>query len=222
MLTPRWRAFLLWLLTGALLVAGLAALLEFLLHEFWPWLQDWNQAGLEVARQWSSPGVMRVMVALSRIGSFNGLAPATLLVILALVRLRHEREAAGFAVASGGAHGLNTLLKLWFQRPRPAVEWAYERYETFSFPSGHAVAAIAFFGMLAYVLLRVEAAKGSPSWARVVATWTGAALVALAIGASRVFLAVHYPGDVLSGFIVGGLWLFISVRATRALDRGAA
>lgn len=77
-----------------------------------------------------------------------------------------------------------------------------------SFPSGHATAAMAVYGFLAYVFVRRVHGR------RVrfeVIYWTGV-LIAL-IGFSRIYLRVHFLSDVLSGFLVGGFWLLVGVAA---------
>jgi membrane-associated phospholipid phosphatase len=75
-----------------------------------------------------------------------------------------------------------------------------------SFPSGHATAAMAVYGFLAYVAVRRVASR------RVrfeIIYWTSV-LIAL-IGFSRIYLGVHFLSDVLSGFLVGGFWLLVGV-----------
>jgi membrane-associated phospholipid phosphatase len=73
-----------------------------------------------------------------------------------------------------------------------------------SFPSGHATAAMAVYGFIAYAIARVL--PGVPERFEV-AYWT--AVLILLIGFSRIFLGVHYLTDVIGGFLVGGFWLLI-------------
>jgi undecaprenyl-diphosphatase len=102
-----------------------------------------------------------------------------------------------------GAGLLDGALKLAFGRERP--ESFFETYPSptsFSFPSGHSLFATAFFGGLAVLL-----------WGRVrgpalrAAIWLVAVALILLIGASRVYLGVHYPSDVLGGFAAGTVWV---------------
>jgi len=105
------------------------------------------------------------------------------------------------------AGGLNRLLKDLIDRPRPMAEQLVEA-TSMSFPSGHAMSSIAFFGFLIYLSWRLI----STSWIRWLLTFLLGLLILL-IGFSRVYLGVHYPSDILAGFAAGGacLAVFISV-----------
>jgi hypothetical protein len=98
---------------------------------------------------------------------------------------------------------LNNALKLAFQGPRPY--WistqvaALAAEPSFGVPSGHAQNAVAFWGMLAVGLHR--------NWA-----WGAALLIMLLIGLSRLYVAVHFPHDVLAGWLIGALLLWLTVR----------
>jgi undecaprenyl-diphosphatase len=111
-----------------------------------------------------------------------------------------------------GGQVVNNVLKLVFNRPRPEVmEWAAE-VRTLSFPSGHAMSAIMAYGTVAYLVGRLEP---TPRMRR--ATWGIAALIVLSIGFSRIYLGVHYPSDVLGGFIAGLAWLAFVAASMEAI-----
>jgi len=95
-----------------------------------------------------------------------------------------------------------TLLKSVFARPRP--EMAVYAETSFSFPSGHSAASVAFFGFLTYVLIRERIGPV------VVSFLIGATLVFL-IGLSRIYLVEHYLSDVLNGYLVGVLWALLGI-----------
>ena len=95
-------------------------------------------------------------------------------------------------------------LKYWFERSRPAGE-ALTAASGFSFPSGHAMVSIAFYGFMAYLLIRYTKNK----WG-----YLGAAalyLLVFMIGFSRVYLNVHYASDVLAGFLFGLICLAVNI-----------
>jgi hypothetical protein len=102
--------------------------------------------------------------------------------------------------------GLNEILKLAFHAPRPSwviPEVKVSHAETnFAMPSGHAQNAVGFWGLLAHSL--------GKTW-----IWVLSILVAFLIGVSRLYLGVHFPRDVLVGWLVGALllWLFIRLEA---------
>jgi membrane-associated phospholipid phosphatase len=115
-------------------------------------------------------------------------------------------------VAVIGGQILNVLLKEVFARPRPvfANPWATEI--TASFPSGHAMISMIFYGMLAYFLvIAVENVR-----TRIVIVFVATLMVVL-IGISRMYLGVHYFSDVLAGFAAGGVWLGICLSATELI-----
>ena len=126
------------------------------------------------------------------------LLPASLLAPWLLRRAGHPREARDLLLVMAGALLLNQLLKLYFNRPRPANAML----QTFglSFPSGHAMLGLTFYGCLAWLLARHF---GRPGWAMPLLVWAGL------IGLTRVFLHAHYATDVLAGFAGGAAWLVV-------------
>jgi undecaprenyl-diphosphatase len=113
-----------------------------------------------------------------------------------------------------GATVLNFLLKLNFQRARPAAFFATALPDSFSFPSGHALLSSCFYGILAYWI--------STRCANVfiqTAVWIAALLLVAAIGLSRVYLGVHYPSDVVAGYAVGTFWVVLVVMVDRQTRR---
>jgi membrane-associated phospholipid phosphatase len=108
-------------------------------------------------------------------------------------------------VAIVGGAVLNLVLKAGFDRPRPDVfDWRVEYAGQSSFPSGHAMLSMVVYWTLAYLVSRLE----RPPLLRWL-TWAFALLLVLLIGASRVYLGVHYPSDVIAGFVVGFVWATI-------------
>ncbi len=104
-----------------------------------------------------------------------------------------------FIVSFAGTFLLNSVLKLIFARPRPNLFPPLVVEHSYSFPSGHTMAAIAYYGLLALVLWQ----RGRRGWAILAGLWVP--LVAL----SRVYLGAHYPSDVLASLAVGTIWLVI-------------
>ncbi|MGB5446975.1 MAG: LssY C-terminal domain-containing protein [Psychromonas sp.] len=94
--------------------------------------------------------------------------------------------------------------KLAFHRPRP--EMAIYVEDSFSFPSGHATIAVALFGYLAYLLMRL-----ANSWSKSVNIFFVTIFLIIIIGFSRIYLGEHYVSDVLSGYLVGAMWLIIAI-----------
>jgi undecaprenyl-diphosphatase len=115
---------------------------------------------------------------------------------------RHHYSAALLWVAVIGSGLVNTVLKLTFNRPRPDVfPWRTQHVGLASFPSGHAMTSIVVYGTLAFLIARLAPTR----WLRRL-VWIVAVLVIVLVGLSRLYLGVHYPSDVLAGFVIGGAW----------------
>jgi undecaprenyl-diphosphatase len=133
-------------------------------------------------------------------GSAFVLVPLALIGCLALVRVRLRREALALALSLGGAMLLSYLVKLLVARPRPPVEHL-QRVTGSSFPSGHATQASAFWFALVLATPAIGASRAVTGLAAALAL-----LLVLAVAASRVYLGVHYPADVVAGVLLGTSW----------------
>lgn len=102
--------------------------------------------------------------------------------------------------------------KVYYKLPRPHDLAWYEEF-SYSFPSGHATIAMAFYGILFYFLvLYVKNTKLKLSFAFI------GFIFILSMGFSRVYLGVHYLSDVISGFLIGFVWFLFSVTLLGWLD----
>ena len=128
------------------------------------------------------------------------------------LRTRQTRWPAFLAVCMVGSLSLDNILKLVVGRPRPDLRPLVDVTGS-SFPSGHATAAAALFTALAFVATRKRA------WRSSVWIWTGAAVVALLVALSRVYLGVHWPTDVLAGLALGCFWTTVAATATAVWPR---
>jgi undecaprenyl-diphosphatase len=128
--------------------------------------------------------------------------PLALLLILGLVLRKRKAEAWWYAAAALSGWALSGLAKLAVQRPRPhVIPRLMHGGGWFSYPSGHSMLAPIIFGLGIIVW---AAPWPSPALRR--AALALAALFALGIGFSRVYLGVHYPSDVLGGLLLGTTW----------------
>ncbi|HHY38324.1 MAG TPA: phosphatase PAP2 family protein [Clostridia bacterium] len=141
--------------------------------------------------------------------SFGSIPVMTMVLIVTVLmfarRCPGRRYPLVLILAAAGAWGLEIAFKALFQRPRPDLEWLVD-VAGYSFPSGHATVAAALYGTLGY--LGWQASKGRI--ARSAWVW-GMVFLTIMVGASRVYLGVHYPSDVVAGFALGGIWAIICV-----------
>ncbi len=152
-------------------------------------------------------GPMRVVTAL---GYYAVVLPLLAVAILAFYLKGWKLSAVLLFVSTAGGVVLTTVLKSVFRRARPEFIDSGYTANFYSYPSGHATVAVGFYGALAVIL-----AYHLRGPARLAALAAGAALVLL-IGFSRLYLGVHYPTDVLAGFLAAPLWL-VTVGAVYAL-----
>ncbi len=107
--------------------------------------------------------------------------------------LRRRQDAFILFGGTGGGAVLELILKHMFGRPRPPLE---HQIPGFSFPSGHALCSTVFIGLLAILVGRMQPGRR--------ALYYSLAVVALlAVGLDRVYLGVHWPSDVLAGYVMG-------------------
>ncbi len=140
------------------------------------------------------------------LGSMTVLLPVILAVVAALLWRRHPVLALGVVVGTAGTALTVALTKAIVGRERPPVADRLSGAYGAAFPSGHSANVVAACGILAWVATRFV----HRTWLRV-AIWATAALVALAVGVSRVYLGVHWPSDVLSGWLVGAAWVAAAI-----------
>lgn len=151
-------------------------------------------------------------------GSPPGQAPAT--------SRRQARFGALFLlIALAGSWLFNSLLKFLFHRARPGL-FPLVTASGYSYPSGHTMSSIAFYMAAAYIasvtLVSGPRAAGPGRRARFYPAILAitAALATLLVGVSRVYLGVHYPSDVLGGYLAGGAWGLLSLAGFERLRRG--
>lgn len=158
------------------------------------------------------PGFKTLMIWVSALGS--GWLSVSIVIIagFALIAARFQIEGVIclFGVGIGGA--INRLLKDLVGRPRPSdtLVQVIRDYQHESFPSGHVVFFIEFFGFLlflSYVLLR----RGKLRRASI----TFFSVLILLVGLSRVYMGAHWPSDVVGAYLAGGIWLMVMIEVYR-------
>jgi undecaprenyl-diphosphatase len=158
---------------------------------------------------------MREPVGIFFFSTITHLADTTVVILVLLVAsllllLKNKRYAVGLVVATLGAKISEMLIKIIVERARP-LDVGLLQLDTYSFPSGHATAAMALYGFFAYVLWQVY-----PKWRVVVLAVS--TLIIGGVGISRIYLGVHYPSDVLGGYLLGLLWIFIATRIVHTMQ----
>lgn len=165
-----------------------------------------------LAVPWLTTGVE----ALTWFGSLSVLVVFSGIELVVLVRLGLRGDARFVLCVMAGAVILENAVKFSIQRLRPPPFFGTNP-TSYSFPSGHALFSLCFYGALAVILGR----RGAPR----AVLWTVVVCLVTAIGGTRIDLGVHYPSDVLAGYLIAIAWLFaawaaIDVRASTDLPGG--
>jgi len=146
-----------------------------------------------------------VLTFLMRAVTLLGTQPAIIGITggaAALLFLKDNRDGAWMiSIALIGAEILEVVLKVQFHRQRPEPFFDTVLPGSYSFPSGHALFSLCVYGLLAWIV--APRLGGTGRWA----VRIGAIALILAIGASRVYLGVHHPTDVIGGYLVSVCWL---------------
>ncbi len=157
----------------------------------------------------SSPGMDLSMNLITDLGSILVLPVLFVLVEAWLLVGRRYRAGLFLLVAMIGSLVLQGTMKLFFARPRPQLPYAHVLPD-YSFPSGHTMNAVIFYGGVALLLWSIYGRRAGLV-AIVVAT-----VIAVGVGISRIYLGYHYLTDVVGGILAGLAWLVVVSAAFRA------
>ncbi|WP_246079353.1 phosphatase PAP2 family protein [Paenibacillus piri] len=161
---------------------------------------------IRLVQSMESPSMTAVMKLFSFVGSGAVIAFLVPVIAFCLYRvLGHRRELVLFVGVVIGSALLNWGLKAVFHRARPTIHRIVEA-TGYSFPSGHSMSAFTLYGIIAFLLWR----HTSPASSRIALIAFSSAMI-VAIGLSRIYLGVHYPSDVLGGYLASGSWLAIAI-----------
>jgi undecaprenyl-diphosphatase len=142
------------------------------------------------------------MLAATDLGSTQIVTSISFGALFCFLLLRKNRTALLLALDMAVAVFVDTALKDAFHRARPQPFFDLAVPPSFSYPSGHA-----FFSMCCYGMLAILLAVHVKNLAARVAILIGGASLVLGIGISRIYLGVHYPSDVLGGWLLGLAWV---------------
>lgn len=156
----------------------------------------WDISILTAIHQTAHPTLDRIASILTNFGTRWGVFPFSIAFSLILLSLRRWRSLTYFLIAMVGCGQINLLAKQVLHRARPDL-WEYPLHPNFSFPSGHAMSSMGLIAALAILTWGTR-------WCRWV-VWLGSIFV-IAIGWTRLYLGVHYPSDILAGWMLAIAW----------------
>lgn len=185
--------------------------------------QQFDERVLRALRQPDDPAtpigprwIQYAAVDITALGSgwVIGLIVFAIVGFLALQGMR--RTALFVLIATSSGSTLNTVLKLIFQRPRPEVVPHLSDVLSLSFPSGHALTSAVVYLTLGALLTRIAKRRATKVYCLAMAMF-----LTVLIGSTRVYLGVHYPTDVLAGWLLGLCWALVCLSVERTLEKRA-
>lgn len=160
----------------------------------------------ELVRGFEQPVITVIAKGFTTIGSTIFIIVICAVVSILLYALRFRRgEVMLFLSVILGSALFNLLLKMLFRRERPDINRMVE-VTGYSFPSGHSMAAFSLYGILTYLLWKHLNTSSRKVFVLIISS-----VMILGIGLSRIYLGVHYPSDVLGGYLVSCSWLMLSI-----------
>ncbi|HEU5388564.1 MAG TPA: phosphatase PAP2 family protein [Streptosporangiaceae bacterium] len=184
-------------------------LLLLLVRDGWPPLVSFDRSAVDTLNH----AVVGDRIAITVLTAITGLGRWTILfwlvtVSTAVMLIRRQYQLTAYLVVTGlGALALDPAIKALVERLRPMVPAPVATAPGYSFPSGHTLDATVFYGVMLLVFLPII-----PRRLRKLAIGLVIALV-VAIGFSRVAIGVHYPSDVIGGWLLGVAWLGVTAHA---------
>lgn len=184
---------------SGLAIVGFAALWAML--AFLPWLVAFDKAVSSAIRSLASPMTDTIAVAFTTFGGTTIMSALTLAVCAWFLWRRMRPEALLLFATTTFGMLLGEAIKPIAGRLRPALEYArIPQPTTYSFPSGHALGSFLFFGTVVFLVLTVQ--RGLRLRDKFLMSAVCTAFI-VAVSLSRVYLGVHYLGDILGGWLLG-------------------
>jgi len=163
----------------------------------------WDLAVADRVHSIVTPTGTRIFDWITRVGSPNSMTWMTIVVCLLLISSGRLHLAIVWIAAFAGGAGLETILKSVVHRTRPEYAGHYLASGSYSFPSGHATLSFLGVSMLLYTLISTNRLR-DPMMRRSAIVLAAAWI--LLVGLSRVYLGVHFPSDVVGGYMIAAAW----------------
>ena len=154
---------------------------------------------LEIIHETANPVVFNIMKFISYLGSENFLIPAMAVIIIYNIFKKNMRESLFLLVNTLGSFVLNFIAKAIFQRTRP-LDFSLVKQGGLSYPSGHSMVVMSMYLAIFYLLTRNIKDENKRIFIGIIV-----GIYILLMGISRMYLGVHWPTDIIGGYILGYL-----------------
>ncbi|HEY0731068.1 MAG TPA: phosphatase PAP2 family protein [Chitinophagaceae bacterium] len=176
--------------------------------------QEFDEGVFERLQPFVNETNNKIMLFVTFLGKHEFLIPANLLLIAYFLFFKkHKWYSIKIPAIALSSLAMMFFLKNYFERERPLIP-LLEEARGLSFPSGHALMAVTFYGLMIYIIWH-SVKDPRLKWALI-----GALLILInLIGFSRIYLRVHYTTDVIAGFAMGVIWLVVSLKGIRQIEK---
>lgn len=173
-----------------------------------------DKIAYQYVRSLATPFIDTFMLIITYLGNRQFIVfPALGLMIYYLFIRPHRWYSIKIPAVAVGSITANLILKELYDRARPTVFQMIEA-SGLSFPSGHAMFNLSFYGLLIYL---IQKEMGNDILKHIISVIL--CMLIICIGISRIYLGVHYASDVLAGFSAGFLWLIIALLVTGKIEK---
>mgnify|MGYP001202529281 CR=1 FL=1 len=153
-----------------------------------------------------TPLGIAIMKKITYFGSVYFFLPIGILILFIMIKKKNINGIILLLLSTLGSYGLNFLLKNMFIRTRPLKYFLIEQ-SGYSFPSGHAMVSMTFYTTMFYLLVKNQKRNKIKG-----ILWTINFIIVVLIGVSRMYLGVHWPTDILSGYLIGLIFACASIK----------
>lgn len=161
-----------------------------------------------------SLAIAKILLLFTYLGNWQIMVTLGIIIVVILRLLKERRKLFFFIIGLIGSGLFYNLLKLIFHRQRPEAVFSLIVQNGYSFPSGHAVMAVVFYGLIGYILL-----KNIKHWRSKLLLAILIIGLILLVGFSRVYLGVHWTTDILAGWLLGLALLILIITFFKNQER---
>ncbi|TWT09189.1 phosphatase PAP2 family protein [Planomicrobium sp. CPCC 101079] len=171
-------------------------------------LKSFDGAVISFFRSIENPALDKGYIVITELGSVWFLTTLSVITLSLLwLKAKDKWGILFFIIAVGGGALLSVLLKNLYERGRPSINEEIDAIG-FSFPSGHSMGSLIFYGFIAYFIVRSRLKKGMKILSLIIL-----GVLVVLIGTSRIYLGAHFPSDVVAGYSAGTIWLILCLLA---------
>lgn len=176
-------------------------------------LAEYDHNITEYVISYRNPSLTKYFIFVTHVGDIYGYATVLgTFILMSLLIYKRWKYVLQMVFVLALSSISNLILKRFVDRARPGIEHMVS-VETLSYPSGHAMSAMAFYGFLIYLIYRYKM-----NLFLKLAIIVLLVVLILSIGLSRIYLGVHFPSDIAGGYIAGFIWVIFCVLLFELLD----